>query len=494
MTQRQKIKSHKPKRLPEKFNKSWVSKVESRPKWKGKNKMMIDFFEETKNIQRIESGSDVNHLFKLGVLLSKNSVLLLRIHGVRLLGFLFWGLQKQMKRAFKSVLKDLLVMLKDKKSGMIKTLIETLSAGYFLMGPKDMYDEIRVYNSQRNKDIRINLLMLIEKFITYSFEDNSIRDFILDYMGMFVSYAEDKDITVKRKLMTLLKGLIVQGRKDLGGSLVEWVENEIRKQVKGSQKMIDSLGEYSPAPQDTPKNIWVTSLHKIEIESPKPIRKIKPVSIKKKFSNKSSPAPQKEKKLTIQDSIKGLKNGSLHVCQSALSQILNFTSLPSSDNPLYKLTDSNFLDLTSGINTLFMNPTNSDGVNFQILQLLSQLFEKLNSPENNVMKRNIKSSVSNLWKKSRVDQVILREKIFNLIARLGNSSFYFPELVATSLSVIANQNVTDIKLDWNIRVINTLSCFNWFVESDMKGSTQTNQKIANLFCFTFFVSKLTMCS
>jgi hypothetical protein len=407
-------------------------------------------------------------------------VLLLRIHGVKILGFLFWGLLRQMKRGFKSCFKEMLGMLKDKKSAMIKALIETLCAGYFIIGPKEMYEEIRVYNKQRNKDIRINLLVMIEKLISFSFQDGNIREFFIDYIGLFASYAEDKDISVKRKLMNLLKATALRGRKDLGTSLVEWMETQIRTQVKGSQKMIDSLGEYSPqskAPSHSPSpGVGVTSLHQIEIESPKkvkPIRKPRGLSPKVNEAPKrrSTPTSAPQKEVSLEDSIQNLKKGSLRTCESALNRITELVSTVSKKNPIFELKEADFFDLLSGLRSLLMNPTNSDEMNFKILEILTILFEKLNSSQNDLKKRNIKGCLSELWKKSRVESVLVREKVFGLITRLGTTSFYFGGLVNSSVSLITGQKLKSFNGKWNSKVINIFSCFDWFMESDVQGAS-----------------------
>lgn len=418
-------------------------------------------------------------LFKLGSLLAKNSVLLLRIHGVNLLGFLFWGLRRQIKKAFKSVLKDLLSMLRDKKASMIKVLVDTLCAGYFIIGPKELYEEMRLYNSQRNKDIRLNLLTMTERLVTFAFEENQVREFILTFMGMFVSYSEDKDISVKRKLMALLKNIILKGRKDLGKSLIEWMEHEITKQVKGSQKMIRSLGEYSPKPEAL-ASVDITSLHKIEIESP---QTSKPLSRKRTQTPSSqmpsinthslnAPPVDHSPERLIQD----LQNGSLELCEASVEKLIVRFSQVGAKNPLFGLSDSSFAELVSGIKVLLKNPANSDELDSMVVQLLTLLFDKLNSAQNNLVKKNIKRCLGELWNKSRTERTFIQKSVFSLLGRVGNSKFYFSEWVKTCAALVGSQSPATFNVNWNSNVITILSCLDWFAHSNLEG---TNPAFSN---------------
>jgi hypothetical protein len=476
-TEREKFKEERPRTLPALFNKAWVSKVESQKKWKGKNKLLQAFFEQVENIKKIDGSEKVTHLYKLGVLLSKNSVLLLRIHGVRMLGFLFWGLRKNIRKGYKSVLKDLLNMLKDKKATMIKTLIDTLCAGYFIIGPKELYEEISLYNTQRNKDIRINIIQMIERLITFAFEEKHVKEFISNYMGLFISYSEDKDISVKRKLMGLLKKIIVQGRKDLGDKIVTWMENEIQKQVKGSQKMIQSLGEYSPKGMST-TGIGVTSLHQIEIESPQ--KKVKSrnssnfkknvkKSIKRVPDRKQSNSPLPNPELPLNNLIQNLQNGTMNVCNSSIEKLISIFSEVGKKNPLYDLLDKDFEYLIKGLRLLLKNPATSDQLDLMVLHLLTILFDQLNSKWNNITKRNLKKCLEDIWTKSRSNKHNIQEKVFNLVTRIGNNKFYFSELVRTGIKLISQQEIQDFSIKWNFRVITIFSCFDWFSHSNLQG-------------------------
>lgn len=446
----------------------------------------MSFFEGVESIRKIEWSDCVVPLFKLGAQLSKNSVLLLRIHGVNMLGFLFWGLRKQMKKGFKSMLKDLLSMLRDKKSSMIKALVDTLCAGYFIIGPKELYEEIRLYNTQRNKDIRLNILMMTERLVNFAFEENQVRDFMLTFMGMFISYSEDKDISVKRKLMGLLKTVILRGRKDLGKSLVEWMEYEISKQVKGSQKMIQSLGDYSPS-REPVASVDVTSLHKIEIESP---QTSKPASRKKTQTPSSKLPSLNSNSLSFQSThfsvdqlIQNLQNGSLELCESSVEKLIIRFSQIGSKNPLFGLSDSSFGELVNGVKFLLRNPANSDELGLMVVQLLTLLFDKLNSAQNNIAKRNIKRCLAEIWNKSRTERKLIQKSVFNLLSRIGNNKFYFSEWVKTGVALIGSQSGSTFNVQWNSHVVTLLSCLDWFAHSNLAGIFSVlltrRQKVAN---------------
>ena len=165
--------------------------------------------------------------------------------------------------------------------------------------------------------------------------------------------------------------------------------------------------------------------------------------------------------------------------EQTISKIINRISPLGSENPLFSLPKSSYSDLIVGIKNLMRNPASSDGLNLQTLQVLTLLFDQLNSRTNNLSEKNIKPCLNEIWMKSRMEHQFTRQRAFDLLARIGNCSFYLYDLIKSGVPFIGNQNETQFDYKWNKRIITVLSCFDWFSKISLQGRVRVNKRQTN---------------
>lgn len=436
-----------PQNITTKFNKAFVAKILSLAKWKNKITYLDQIKKDCETIVRLNPNDDYSHLLELISVLITDKVLLIKVSAVNLLGVLFRGLRKEMKRTFKSYFKLLLNMMKDKKPMMTNALQLALQPGFYILPLGELYEEIKLYNKERNKDIRIQIIQLISKYSEFSFLSKKTKLFAKTFIELMSVYAKDPDSEVKNKLMIFLKNYIKQCRKELDPTQTIQIQELISTNVKGSQKIIASLGEYTVTKisnsetNDIENNCQqnsITSAHFIDEKKPQ------------KKKSLQSRVPNKRK-------ISRTEHNDLHIEElSFIDYLQNFRNNPNEEN-LSKL-QQNLVkenitiqivqcstDLLQQVYEIIADILSSDNKNIQKLALNTII--QLNSIVSKTSKKYIISSsifLESVWQLVLSDNNDIRFSALNFLENQAsiskNSSMFYDCIIKVLNQLVQSKN------------------------------------------------------
>lgn len=192
----------KPVSLGPKFNEGWVEETLQLTKWSDK-KDEVEKLLRAGNVKRLNEKDCYSHVFELAKRLVSQSNVQLHICGVRVIGMLAHGLRKHARALLKNHLKDMLASLKDKNQQVAKAYHLALIETFHVFRPEELFDELRLYNERRNKDIRLNLLTVLKNWLEFTCtwpEQQESLNFVVKCIAQIANaYYEDPDIEVRNE-------------------------------------------------------------------------------------------------------------------------------------------------------------------------------------------------------------------------------------------------------------------------------------------------------
>ena len=181
------------------FPDSWCSKVKNTKKWKIKVEFCEIFLKKAK-VNRLEKGN-YNEIFSLAKKLILENIIHLQIIGLKMISALAKGLRGNIHNLIKNNFGILISKLKDRKFQVIDQLLDTINHCFYCLSIDEVYEEIKVYNKKRNKDIRMNIISVIKNFFDFVFQKkkkNSFEKFFKLFGKTIDIYFKDQDITIKQ--------------------------------------------------------------------------------------------------------------------------------------------------------------------------------------------------------------------------------------------------------------------------------------------------------
>ena len=184
--------------LLQKYNNQWTDSVVDLKKW-NLRKQKVDAFLEDANTPRLAQG-DYSHLFQLGKRLVKDYNLQVQICGLKIIGTLAKGLRSSIRSYVKSNMDILIEKLKVRKTILADNLLETFNSVFYILSAEELYNELKVFNKERNKDIRFNVIKIVKNyfdFILLTEDNNLMGSFISLFSKILNCYFDDKDSVIR---------------------------------------------------------------------------------------------------------------------------------------------------------------------------------------------------------------------------------------------------------------------------------------------------------
>jgi hypothetical protein len=195
-----------------KFNDNWSEKVISLQKWLEK-KEMIENFLKAADTPRLMT-DNYSHIISLAKRLVADSNMQVQICGIRIFGALAKGLRQASRNYIRPNFSLLVSKFKDKKIAVLDALHSVITDCFYCLSVEEIYEEVKVFNTQRNKDIRINILRMAHNLFDYltdrepTAETKILQSFVRCFGEVLNIYYDDPDIDVRK--MTNEKVLHIQ--------------------------------------------------------------------------------------------------------------------------------------------------------------------------------------------------------------------------------------------------------------------------------------------
>ena len=188
-----------PVSILENFPENWCSKVKNTKKWKIKVELCNEFIKKA-DVNRLEKGN-YHEIFSLSKKLIMENIIHLQIIGLKMISLLAKGLRNNLHNLIKNNFGILISKLKDRKFQVIEQLILTINNCFYCISIEEIYEEIKVYNKKRNKDIRMNIISVIKNLFDFIHQKNK-KSYLQKFFKLFGKtidiYFKDQDITIKQ--------------------------------------------------------------------------------------------------------------------------------------------------------------------------------------------------------------------------------------------------------------------------------------------------------
>ena len=196
-------KVSEPVSIVAKFPGSWCDKVISIEKWSEKKSMMEVFFRAA-DVPRLQN-DDYYSIVNLAKMLMKHSNMQVQICGIKTLGLLAKGLRLAFRPQIRSNLETFISKFKDKKGPILEALHTAMCECFYSLSVEDIYEEVKIFNVQRNKDIRMNILRITKNLFDFLIDQEvnantskNFQTFIKTFGALLNIYYEDPDIEVRK--------------------------------------------------------------------------------------------------------------------------------------------------------------------------------------------------------------------------------------------------------------------------------------------------------
>jgi hypothetical protein len=186
-----------------KFPSSWCDKVIATDKWSEKKSMMETFFKAA-DVPRLQT-DDYFPIVNLAKILMKHSNMLVQICGIKTIGLLAKGLRAAFRPQIKANLETFISKFKDKKGPILEALHSAMCECFYCLSVEDIYEEVKIFNTQRNKDIRMNILRIAKNLFEFLVDQEAtantqktFQTFIKNFGALLNIYYDDPDIEVRK--------------------------------------------------------------------------------------------------------------------------------------------------------------------------------------------------------------------------------------------------------------------------------------------------------
>lgn len=235
-------KNAEPVSIMSKFTEVWIENVKSIKKWNEKQEA-IEAFLKAANVAKLNSAENYNSILLLAKILLDNSNIHIQICGMKIFGALAKGLRLNARQYVKSNFNLLVAKLKDRKAIILEALHAAIKNIFFCLTVEEIYEEVKIFNIERNRDIRLNILVLAKNLFCFLIEtkdmSKNIPIFIRMFKEMLNAYYDDPDIEV-RKLNNELVLFIQELLEDDEPNLNLFNEQIDQKRVKPRSNPADS--------------------------------------------------------------------------------------------------------------------------------------------------------------------------------------------------------------------------------------------------------------
>lgn len=206
------FKVSEPVSIVGKFSSNWCDKVMATDKWSEKKSMMEAFFKAA-DVPRLQT-DDYYSIVNLAKILMKHSNMQVQICGIKTLGLLAKGLRSAFRPQIKSNLETFITRFKDKKGPILEALHNAMCECFHCLSVEDIYEELKIFNVQRNKDIRMNILRITKNLFDFLVDQEvnqntqkTLQTFIKTFCALLNIYYDDPDIEVRKLTNDVVQGI-----------------------------------------------------------------------------------------------------------------------------------------------------------------------------------------------------------------------------------------------------------------------------------------------
>lgn len=244
--------SAKPQNLGGKFNDHWADQVLAMKKWVEKKEAVEGFLAEAEGKRLVPDG--LQELPQLAKQLLQEANLQVQLSGLKILSALARGLRTAFHHSARSALGSLLRKLNSKQTPLVEGVLSTLSAFFHCCSLEEIAREVEEVNAQRNKDIRLQTIELLQRLFVFisTLRPAQVPIFFKLFSKMVGRFLEDQDIEVRRRASELVQFFRASGD---AGSLAE--------------SHFDLSKLQAPRPASLPKNATsIASLTSLQVLPP----------------------------------------------------------------------------------------------------------------------------------------------------------------------------------------------------------------------------------
>lgn len=238
-----------------KFNSNWFEETLNIKKWSEK-KAAIDNLLIIGNVPKLQHTDNYYDLIIFAKKLFMDNNVQIQICGIKIFSILAQGLRSNGRNLLKSILETLVLKLKDKNSSIQTTLQDTLLNMLFAFTFEEIYDELKIYNKNRNRDIRYQILIFLKNVFNFikRREDfkKSISVFLKHSAELLNIYYEDPDNEIRKETNNLV--LFLMESLEVDASNLTFFNNKIdMKKVKNLRRQTSIDNKKRLNSKDLPK-------------------------------------------------------------------------------------------------------------------------------------------------------------------------------------------------------------------------------------------------
>jgi hypothetical protein len=245
------FKSANPVSIVGQFNGEWTDRVLEIRKWNEK-KEEIEVLLKAGWVGRLNEKDSYIHLLVMAKRLIEQNNAQLQMCGFRVVGMLAHGLRSHGKSLLKNMLFELVSRLKDKNANVTKAIQSALVEMFFVLKPEETFEELKLYNTTRNKDTRMQIIQTLRNWHHWVSEFPSQKHqlpFIIKATAEVCNaYYDDPDHEVKKAtndfVLEYLESLSLdvanlglfmsQVKKDRIKNLPKWMSEKTGRRVSRS--------------------------------------------------------------------------------------------------------------------------------------------------------------------------------------------------------------------------------------------------------------------